>query len=92
MEFKLNKIDTDIRQRINDATKEGRVHGKEDIQVNRDKNQENKPKFQLPEKNAKKKFSDLVIEASKEKDKDVKIDAENEDSSSVLGRFIDIRK
>lgn len=93
MEFKLNKIDTDIRQRINDATKEGKVHGKEDIHVNKDKNQNNKPKFQLPKQGTRKKASDIIVQASKEEEKELKVSAENEnDAMKPLGRFIDVRK
>jgi hypothetical protein len=40
MEYRLNKIDTDLRQKINDAAKEGFVHGTKNIEINKDKQQE----------------------------------------------------
>lgn len=42
MEYRLNKIDTDLRQKINDATKEGKVHSKKDIKIYKDRNQKDK--------------------------------------------------
>ncbi len=38
MEFKLNKIDVEIRQRVKDTTKSGIIHRKESITVNKDRN------------------------------------------------------
>ena len=38
MEFKLNKIDVEIRQRVKDTTKSGVVHRKDSITVNKDRN------------------------------------------------------
>ena len=46
MEYKLNKIDTELRQLVNDATKEGKVHGnKETYKVNKDKKERNKKEY-----------------------------------------------
>jgi len=37
MEFKLNKIDVEIRRRVKDTTKSGVVHRKGEIAVNKDR-------------------------------------------------------
>ena len=47
MEFKLNKIDTELRQQVQDSTKEGLIHRKKkEIIINKDLQEENKQKFQ----------------------------------------------
>lgn len=40
MEFKLNKIDTDIRRKIEEKTKEDKVHGNDNIRVKKDISEE----------------------------------------------------
>jgi hypothetical protein len=42
MEFKLNKIDKDLRQRINEERSEDKIHNKKGININKDKNKEEK--------------------------------------------------
>ena len=37
MEYRLNKIDTEIRHSINEETSEGKIHTKKGISVNKDK-------------------------------------------------------
>lgn len=72
MEYRLNKIDTDLRQKINDAAKEGKVHGTKNITINKDKSSEQKDKgsYKLQKYNTNKK---LVIEA--EKVQNIEVDA-----------------
>ena len=94
MEFRLNKIDTELRQVVNEAAKEGKVHGNKEIaNINKDakqNKQEDKKSFkrQLDEKKEKK----IVIEAIKVKEID--IDASKEDSIADLkfGRFLDTKR
>ena len=38
MEFKLNKIDVEIRRRVKDTTKSGVIHRKNSISINKDRN------------------------------------------------------
>lgn len=102
MEFRLNKIDTNLRQRINEETAEGKVHSKQGtlIQSNR-YDAKRSPKGS--KRKAKEKFSIskyvkgkglITIEASKVEDVDVK--AEKEENISGLtnykGLFIDSRR
>lgn len=43
MEFRLNKIDLEIRDKIKEQTKEGKVHSKQNITINKqDKNNNSK--------------------------------------------------
>lgn len=94
MEFRLNKIDTETRQIINDATKEGKVHGYKELnKVNKDgKNEKEKGntfKEQLKkESNKNKLFVDAVKLA------EVNVEASKEDYTGELnqGRFLDIKR
>lgn len=94
MEFRLNKIDTELRQVVNDATKEGKVHGNKGIsKIDKDakqNKQEDKKNFkrQLDEKKEKK----VVVAAIKVKE--INIEASREDSIPDLtyGRFLDIKR
>lgn len=91
MEFRLNKIDTELRQVVNKATQEGKVHGNKEIStIDKDakqNKQDNKKNFkkQLEEKK-------IVVEATKPKEID--IDASKEDSMPNLtyGRFLDTKR
>lgn len=38
MEFKLNKIDTELRMKVNDASKEEKIHSKREISIGRNEN------------------------------------------------------
>lgn len=94
MEFRLNKIDTEIRQILNEATKEGKVHGNKEIS-NIDKDgkqnkQEDKNNFkkQLDEKKEKK----IVVEAIKVKEIDIEASKEGSISDLTFGRFLDIKR
>ncbi|MCM8710959.1 hypothetical protein M2651_07960 [Clostridium sp. SYSU_GA19001] len=80
MEYRLNKIDTDLRQKINESTKEGKVHGTKNISINKDKKEEKKEKkdYSLKRYKATQKFS---VEA-------VKTVVQN----SSKGSFIDVKK
>jgi hypothetical protein len=37
MEYRINKIDTDLRQKINEERSEGKVHNKKGININKDR-------------------------------------------------------
>lgn len=102
MEFRLNKIDTDARQRINEETSEGRIHAKKGILINQnqgDKKREQGKQKKKPEEtfsiskytSDKKKVS---IEAVKVEN--VNVSAEKEDSGNnsteYKGLYIDIRR
>lgn len=93
MEFKLNKIDTDLRQKVHDQTKEGKVHSKNSIKVQKDKHDESGEKkdfkeFFSEEENKSKK---IKVFASKNEKLDVEAQLK-EDDSSPKGIFLDVRK
>jgi hypothetical protein len=84
MEFKINKIDTDLRQKINEERSEDRIHNKKGININKDKNKNT-------EKN--KKNEEQKEEESEEKFKaadNAKGDSKKEDP--YKGNYIDIRR
>lgn len=93
MEFKLNKIDTDLRQKVHDLTKEGKVHSKNSIKIQSDKHHEDgKSKsfrefYKEQEKNIKK----IKVTASKNEKLDVEAQL-NDEEASPKGIFLDVRK
>lgn len=100
MEYRLNKIDTDIRQRINDETKDGVIHRKTEVKINRD--EANKEKnHEHPQKEKREKFSiekyvkktgKIVVQAEKVEEINVNAEKESKGSCDYKGQFIDIRK
>ena len=103
VEFRLNKIDTNLRQLVNDATKEGKVHSKQAITVNKDKDQEKGQEEKKKEKNSKEKFNlskysgigrKIIVEAVKIEN--VEVEATKDEAAAsentYKGRFIDFRK
>lgn len=92
MEYKLNKIDTDLRQRVNDAVKEGRVHSTKNIAVNKDKKEEKKEKKNY---NFKSYSKDKKIVVNAVKSENIEVDAFKEDvkeNDSFRGSYIDVKK
>lgn len=96
MEYRLNKIDMDVRQKVNDATKEGKVHSKGNfLKVSKDANQKNgnkeefnKEKFQRYDKEKK-----IIVKAFKANN--VEIDGylnKEEEKITTRGMFLDTRK
>lgn len=94
MEFRLNKIDTELRKIVNEATKEGKVHGNKEISTidkdGKQSKQESKNDFkkQLNEKKEKK----IVVEAIKVKEIDIEASKEESISDLTFGRFLDIKR
>jgi len=96
MEYKLNKIDVEIRQRVKDTTKSGVVHRKDTITVNKDRNprdnsksyEEFKGKLLKYKKNHK-----IVVGAYKNTQYDVEVFKEIlEKEQRLIGNFIDTKK
>ena len=91
MEFKLNKIDPDLRRQVNETAQSGKVHGADhNLSVNKDKkgNRE-KQSFHEALQDKKKILVNAVKEVS------INIEAfseEDEINSTNKGRFLDIRK
>lgn len=94
MEFKLNKIDTELRQQVQDSTKEGLIHRKKEIIISKDAKEENKEKFQQSlKKHSKKDSKKFSVEAEKIEEVTVEafIDKDSKEKTS-RGRFLDIKR
>jgi len=96
MEFKLNKIDVEIRQRVKDTTKTGVVHRKGSITVNKDRNPKDNSetyeefKGKISKYNKKHK---ITIGAFKNEQYNVQVFKETlEKEQKILGNFIDTKK
>jgi hypothetical protein len=101
MEYRLNKIDLDIRQDINNETREGKVHSKKGIKVGKDKSEDRRGKKEQQEK-LKEKFNlskyvksgKITVDAVKVEN--IAIQATKEDGQHSKddnrGLFIDARK
>lgn len=96
MEFKLNQIDTEIRQKIKDTASEGKVHTKQGIAIGKnDREDKHSNNFNTELKkynNSKKK---LMISASKKNEVQVDAFMDNNDEKNVFpssGTLLDIRK
>lgn len=87
MEYKLNKIDPEVRRRVNEVTKSGKVHGKNSIKVNED-NKKNKKDFESQLKKQRDKEKKLLVDAVLE---DHTFQDPNEENK-LLGTILDIRK
>ena len=103
MEFKLNKIDPELRQRINAQTSEGIVHTKKGISVNKDKNKDSRQQQHSHKEEAKEKF--VITKYAGAKDKftvdTIKVqnvevqavrDENSVDENNYKGSYIDSRR
>ena len=94
MEFKLNKIDTDIRKKLQEEIREGKVHGNNSITIKKDlKEERNNTKYKEKSSNPNKEF--FVIDAIKYEEKTVNIDAEKIefiDAEKLKGYTLDVKK
>lgn len=100
MEFRLNKIDPEVRQRVKETTSAGKVHTKTGITISKDeKDRENKKErnfdSELKKYKDKKGKKLFLVEASKVEE--VKIDAYKEESGApskdeAKGSILDVRK
>ena len=96
MEFKLNKIDVEIRQRVKDTTKSGLIHRKELISVNKDRNHKDTSQSyeEFKDKLFKyKKEHKITVKAYKNQQYEIEVFKENlEKEQSNIGHFIDTKK
>lgn len=97
MEFKLNKIDTDLRQKINDATREGKIHSKKDLVIQKQENRKGKDEqmeFARQLKQYKKKNNkNLTVKAEKIDEVQVDVYLERDPRTSIKrGLLLDTRK
>lgn len=81
MEFRLNKIDTDLRERINAETKEGKIHRKSDIIIKKESYREGKNRQR--EKSEKKKEEKFSLSKYASNDKKISINAVKVENMNV---------
>ncbi|WP_300383479.1 hypothetical protein [Clostridium sp.] len=89
----INKIDNDLRRKIYEKTRNGKVHRKTDIKIYKDseKNKGKSFKEYVEEEN---KSNKIIIEATKTEDKAIVLKAEKEEDINgiISGTFIDVKK
>lgn len=103
MEFRLNKIDMDLRKKLQEETIEGKIHRKKEIVIEntnyKQKKQKNKKHSNKEKENNQ--FKDIVKKSKKitidtVKFKSYKVDAEKDlslnKSKASKGIFLDIKK
>ncbi|MBS5937354.1 hypothetical protein [Clostridium sp.] len=96
MNFLLNKIDTDIRRKLYEKTKDGKVHRKSTISINKDSEKQKKKFFKeyVKEESMKKDKGKITIDVSKVQEPTISLRAEKEEDINLLGRgtFLDVKK
>lgn len=108
MEYKLNKIDLEVRQRIEDTVREGVVHRKDEISIKKDggnpegksNNEFSKSLKKINDEDKKdkdnkknKKENKISVEAVKMKVVNVEASMESKDKESLIsGRFLDTKR
>lgn len=100
MEYRLNKIDPELRQRIKETTKSGKIHNKAKIAVNSDsKNKDKKggadfnSELEKQKKERDKNKKKFTVEAIKIEEVQVPAYKEAELSKDeIKGNLLDVRK
>ncbi|SFC60602.1 hypothetical protein [Clostridium uliginosum] len=95
MEFILNKIDTDIRNKLKEETKDDKVHNSNGVSVAKDLTNNKKKKEKEQSKNNQNKNRYLTIDAIKSENRQLNIEAEKLEATfelKVKGRVLDIKK
>lgn len=98
MEFRLNKIDPEVRERVKEITSPKKIHTKSSIVIKKDtkkKKEDNEADFQEQLKKQKKEQKKrFLVEAVKKEDVQIPVfkeaDTSSEDESR--GHFLDVRK
>ncbi len=100
MEFRLNKIDPEVRNRVKETTSAGKVHTKSGIVINKD-NQNKKNKngesfdSELEKQVKKKEKKKLSVDAIKVQEVEVpayKEELDNEAKDETAGYILDVRR
>jgi hypothetical protein len=91
MEYKINKIDTDRRKQINDASKEGIIHGYDSISIN--KNKERKNSLDNKANSQKYKPKKLFVDATKADELEVEVYKDELNvEKNLKGTFLDVKR
>lgn len=96
MEYRLNKIDTDIRKKMQEETKSDKIHANEKINIKKDLKEHDKYNMRDKDsdhKNKQKRY--VTIEGIKSKTHEFNVEAEKLDTLSIdnsIGRILDMKK
>jgi len=86
MDYRLNKIDPEVRHRVEETTKAGKIHSRNTIKITEDK--QNKKAFDSELKKQKDKNKKLLVDAVLEEHPS----NEAVDEKKLIGSILDIRK
>ncbi|AOR22904.1 hypothetical protein [Clostridium taeniosporum] len=98
MEFRLNKVDTDLRDKLQEEIKIDKIHGNNHISIKKDlKEDENKHKKNKENEDEPKKYEKkyITIDGVKCNTKNLYINVEKVETlnnTNSKGRFLDIEK
>ncbi|WP_430865681.1 hypothetical protein [Clostridium butyricum] len=96
MEYRLNKIDTDIRKRMQEETKSDKIHANEKINIKKDLKEHDKYNMTDEDSDYKNKSKRYVtIDGIKSKNHEFNVEAEKLDTLSIdnsVGRILDMKK
>lgn len=96
MNFLLNKIDTDLRRKIYEQTKDGKVHRKSDIIINKDSEKQKKKFFNeyVKEETKKRYKGKITVKATKIQKPTISLNGEKEEDINTpsYGTFLDVKK
>ena len=94
MEFKLNKIDTDIRKKMQEEIKDNKVHSGKSISVKKDiKDEKHEEITQFDEEENEKRY--ITIDGVRDNNKNISIKAEKVEKitdENSKGRILDRKK
>ncbi len=97
MEFRLNKIDLELRDKIKEQTKEGKVHSKQNITINKqDRNNNSKDEEfykQLKKQQKNKNIKIKAVKYVKGENLDIEVTKEEtERKDNIVGTILDTKK
>lgn len=95
MEFKLNKIDTDIRNKMQEKIKDDKVHSGKEINVKRDLKNKEKNYYRNLENDNSKEKGYLVVDGIRNTRENLSVEVEkleNINQENSTGRILDTKK
>jgi hypoxanthine phosphoribosyltransferase len=95
MEFKLNKIDTDIRNKMQEKIKDDKVHSGKEINVKQDLKDRGKNYYKNIEKDNLKEKRYLVVDGVRDTRENLSVEVEKLESinqENSTGRILDTKK
>lgn len=96
MNFLLNKIDTDLRKKVYEQTKDGKIHRKSDIIISKDSEKQKKKYFNefIKEEEKKKNKGKITVKATKIQKPTISLNGEKEENLNTVsyGTFLDVKK